>query len=99
MRSLLYGKTRLEKNERQDRQTYLLSGIEQMWEKITLEKYEGGLPASLGAEMGAVAQWASTFPGTHAFAIWFLKVQIFLKDVGRRGEGRALDSSEIPFEF
>lgn len=40
-----------------------------MWEKITLEKYAGGLPASLGAEMGAVAQWASTFPGTHAFAI------------------------------
>lgn len=53
------------KHERQDRQTYLLSGIEQMWEKITLKKYEGGLPASLGAERGAVAQWASTFSGAH----------------------------------
>lgn len=58
-------------------QTYMLPRIEQMWEKISSEKYEGWLPASLRAERRAVAQQASILPGVHAFAIWFIKVQFF----------------------
>ena len=78
---------------------YLVAGIEQMWEKITPGEREGGLPASSGAERGAAAQQVSTVPGTHVFVVWFLKVQVFLKDLGRRGEGRTLDSDEILFEL
>lgn len=47
MRLLLYGKTRLEKNESNDMQSYLLPGSEQMWEKITPERYERGLPVAV----------------------------------------------------
>lgn len=44
----------------------MLPQTEQMWEKITPEKYEGGLPASWGPERTAVAQRASILPGVHA---------------------------------
>lgn len=54
------------KKDRDDMQTCLLPGTEQMWERITPEKYEGGLPASWGPERMAVAQRGSTVPGVHA---------------------------------
>lgn len=48
---------------------HLLPGIEQMWEKITLEKCEGGLPASVGAERRTAAKRENALPGVPTFAV------------------------------
>lgn len=48
---------------------HLLPGIEQMWEKMTLEKYEGELPASVGAERGTAAKQENAVPAVPTFAI------------------------------
>lgn len=40
-----------------------------MWEKITLEKYEGELPASVGAERGTAAKQENAVPAVPTFAI------------------------------
>lgn len=69
MRVILYGLTTLKKKMKEKVCRHLLPGIEQIWEKITLEKYEGGLPASVGAEREPAAKLASALPGVPTFAI------------------------------